>query len=59
MNVATPERRRYSKILLQFPWCSDVLVAKPKSIMAHSEMLLGFEVSMNSSAIQYMFTFIK
>jgi len=49
MNVATPDRRRFSRIFEQFPWSSLALVAEPKSIMAHSEMLPGFQVSVNQS----------
>ena len=48
MNVATPDRRHYSTILAEFPWYSEELALKPKSIMANSDKLPGYEVSITS-----------
>ena len=47
-NVAMPNRRQYSTILVDFPWYSNALVENPESILAHLDELPGFEVSIIS-----------
>ena len=49
-NIATPDQRRYSTILGEFPWYSEELVLKPKSILANSHKLPGYEVSSITSS---------